>query len=338
MRNFLKCDRSTRLRILWAAAAMAVFVGIGILLVSPAFSYVYLLTRSNGMANADHWDLSAFPVSFTINPSVGGNMKGSRAAADVINASFGTWQAAPNTALNVSRGPDSSLTSKGFDGVNLICFVCTADFSKDEKTLAVTITTTADAVGEDTKHGGRSTFAGQIIDADIIFNPAVDFSTGGGSGDDLQTIATHEIGHFFGLDHSGVVRAVMFPFAPDMETTLAYDDVAGISHTYPKSGPDVAVGNINGTIKFVSGSPVFGAHVFAESTTTAQPYGPTVRKSPIAALTNPDGTYSITGVPVDQYTVTAEPLNGPMDNSNIEGFASAFGKSAAQTNFNTRWH
>jgi hypothetical protein len=334
----LRWDRTTRFRIAWSAAVIGLLVVLGTLLVAPAFSYAPLLTRSGGAANPDHWDFSAFPVSFSINTSTHSNVKGDRAAADVIVASFGTWQSAPNTSINVSRGSDSSQTGSGFDGVNLVCFVCSADFSKDANTLAVTITTTSDVAGEDTKHGTKSTFAGQIMDSDIIFNPAVDFSTGGGSGQDLQTIATHEIGHFFGLDHSGVVRAVMFPFAPDLETTLAYDDVAGISHIYPKSGPEVPVGNINGSVKFVSGSPVFGAHVFAQSTTTAQPYGPAVRKSPIAALTNPDGTYSITGVPVDQYTVTAEPLNGPMDNSNIEGFASAFGKSTVQTTFNTRWH
>jgi hypothetical protein len=338
MSIFSNCDRPTRVRIGWAVALMAVFVGLGILLAAPAFSFVPLYTRSGGTANPDRWDFSAFPVSFTINTNTNSNITGNRSAADAITASFATWQGAPNTALNVSRGPDTTQTSKGFDGVNLICFVCTADFSKDANTLAVTITTTSDVVGEDTKHGTRSTFPGQIMDADIIFNPAVTFSTGGGSGQDLQTIATHEIGHFFGLDHSGVVRAMMFPFAPAVETRLAYDDVAGISHIYPKSSQDVAVGTISCTVKFVSGSPVFGAHVFADSNTTAQPYGGTVRKSPIAALTKPDGTYSITGVPVDQYTVTAEPLNGPMDNSNLEGFASAFGQSSVQTNFNTRWH
>jgi Matrixin len=338
MKTLFSCDPSPRLRVAWASAFFAAFVLTGLLLVAPAFSYTPLLTRSAGVPNVDRWDFSAFPVSFSINPSTSKNMKGSRSAADVAVASFATWQGAPNTAINVNRGPDTTQTSKGFDGVNLVCFVCTADFSKDASTLAVTITTTSDAPGEDTKHGTKSTFAGQIMDGDIIFNPSVDFSTGGASGQDLQTIATHEVGHFFGLDHSGVVRAVMFPFAPDVETKLAYDDVAGISFIYPKSSPEVGVGKISGTVNLVSGSPVFGAHVFADSTTTAQPYGASVRKSAIATLTNLDGTYTITGVPVDQYVVTAEPLNGPMDNSNIEGFASAYGKSTVQTNFNTRWH
>ena len=50
-------------------------------------------------------------------------------------------------------------------------------------------------------------------------------------------MATHEVGHFFGLDHSAVISAVMYPAAPTLLTTLSYDDVAGIASLYPKSTP-----------------------------------------------------------------------------------------------------
>jgi hypothetical protein len=332
-------DKHTRARLTLATTAIGVMILLGALLVAPAFSYVLMYTRTaSGSAQPDHWDFSSFAVTYSINPSSNGEISGSQIPADVVNAAFSTWIGAPNTAVAASRGADSSLTKSGYDGVNLICFVCSGDFSQDASTLAVTITTVADAPGEDTKHGGTSKFAGQILDADILFNPTVQFSTGGASGQDLQTIATHEVGHFFGLDHSGVVRSIMFPFAPDLQTTLSYDDVAGMSSIYPKSTVDVPVGSISGRIMTAGGTPVFGAHVFAESTTTNVPFPETVRKSPIAALTGPDGTYTIGGVPVDSYTVTAEPLDDPMTNGDISGFASAFGKGAVQTNFNTRWH
>src|SRR3954454_7935926 len=105
MRSLLRCDRTTRFRIAWSAAVIALLIVLGTLLVAPAFSYVPLLTRSGGAANADHWDFSAFPVSFEINTSTHSNVKGNRAAADVIVASFGSWQSAPNASINVSRGP-----------------------------------------------------------------------------------------------------------------------------------------------------------------------------------------------------------------------------------------
>src|SRR5207248_8953552 len=224
---------------------------------------------SGGNVSINRWDFTAFAVQWNLNPSAGSNISGSRSAADVIKAAFATWTFAPNTFLPAARGADSSVSneSNSSPGINLICFVCAdADFTRDAETLAVTITTTADAAGEADGHGGSSRFPGQIIKADIIFNPGVSYSTdpaaAGGSTQDLQTVATHEVGHFLGLDHSGVVRAVMFPFAPVSEHILSYDDDAGISTLYPKSTPDVPTGNITGTVRmFGSNTPVFGAHV-----------------------------------------------------------------------------
>src|SRR5581483_2903226 len=199
---------------------------------------------------------------------------------------------APNATLRVSRGADSSISSENASpsNVNLICFVCSdADFTKDAQTLAVTITTAADARGEPDGHGGTTRFAGQLIKADIIFNPQTQYTTdGGGSLQDLQTVATHEIGHFFGLSHSAVVRAVLSPAA----------------------SPQVPTGAISGTVR-LAGAGVFGAHVYAQSVTTALPFASTLRKTPIGILTRPDGSYTIQGLPADAYVVIAEPLDGP---------------------------
>jgi len=315
------------------------FMGVlGVVLSVPAFSYLPMFTRGQGAAHQDHWDFNAFPVTWSLNSTTHANISGTRSVGDVIQASFATWQAAPNASISVSPGPASTLTAAGFDGVNLICFVCAGDFSTNADTLAVTLTTSSDVPGQNTKHGGTSTFTGQLIDADILFNPNTQFTTGGGSAQDLQTIATHEIGHFFGLDHSPVVRAVMYPFAPNSLITLGSDDVAGLSLLYPKTTQDLPTGIVSGTVRFTSGGGVFGAHVFADSSTNSASFGGNVRKTPISSLTNPDGTYSISGLPIDSYVITAEPLDQPVDDSNISGFASAFAQSAVQTNFNTRWH
>src|SRR5262249_3533673 len=144
------------------------------------------------------------------------------------------------------------------------------------------------------------------------------------STEDLQTVATHEIGHFLGLDHSGVTRAVMFPFAPASEHALSYDDDAGIAALYPKPLADVPTGGLRGTVRMLgSNAPVFGAHVYAESTTGALPFPASfnLRKSPIGTLTKPDGTYVIQGVPPDSYIVTAEPLDGPESTGDVSGYS-----------------
>jgi len=328
-----------------AIVVISLLLAVAFLLVMPAFPWLAQFTppSGGGAPAADHWDFSAFPVVWNLNPQKGSNITGGRAVADVMQASFNTWQAAPNAALPVTRGSDVGDTSAGFsasgNNTNLICFVCQGDFTRDAETLAVTITTIENASGGSDGHGGRSRFAGQIIDADILFNPAHQFSTGaGGTGQDLQTVATHEVGHFFGLDHSAVVRAIMFPFAPPSETALSYDDVAGISQLYPKASADVALGTISGTVRFAGGGGVFGAHVFAESATGNQPIGGNIRKSPIGTMSLPDGSYQIRGVPPDSYIVVAEPLDSPVGNGDIQGYARAFGQGSVQTNFTTRWH
>ncbi len=304
----------------------------------PAFSWLPQFTGSS--ANVDRWDFTSFPVQWNINPATGSNVTGSRDVHAVLAASFATWLAAPNTTLNITEGAPSNVGSEELSpsNVNLVCFVCTdADFTKDNTTLAVTITTTADRVGESDGHGGTSRFAGQIIKADIIFNPNVTYTTGGTDGTDLQVVATHEIGHFLGLDHSAVVRAVMFPFAGDL-TTLGYDDVAAISTIYPSMSQTFAPTSISGHVSFSNGQGVFGAHVFAESTTPNLTIGGNVRKTPIGTVTAPDGSYTIKGLPADIYTVSAEPLDDPVTKADINSYPSAFGQSSLQTNFTTRWH
>ena len=83
---------------------------------------------------------------------------------------------------------------------------------------------------------------------------------------------------------------------------------------------------------------MFGAHVFANSTTTTNAYGGfNIRKSPIGILTLTDGSYTISQVPPDSYLVIAEPLDLPVSNSDVS-WAAEFGKGAVQTNFTTRWH
>jgi hypothetical protein len=154
----------------------------------------------------------------------------------------------------------------------------------------------------------------------------------------MQTVATHEIGHFFGLDHSAVVRAMMFPFTPDNERTLGYDDVAGISAMYPASGQAVGTGSIAGTVR-LNGTGVFGAHVFADSQTAAEAFSAfNIRKTPIGGMSTPGGSYTITGVPADSYVVTAEPVDLPVTNADVADYPKAYAQSAVQTNFTTRSH
>jgi hypothetical protein len=83
-----------------------------------------------------------------------------------------------------------------------------------------------------------NTDTGEIIDADIEIN-STDFDvTVDGSGTDLQTILTHEVGHFLGMAHAATanqtatMRANWDGVGTDLRN-LSDDDVAGICEIYP---------------------------------------------------------------------------------------------------------
>ena len=296
---------------------LALIVALCTLLAMPAQPYTFNFTAGA----RDHWFSTP---TFFVRTDVGSNITGTgaRSVTAVIQSAFATWANAPNAAAVATFGGATSTGLNSTDHVNVVCFTCTGDFSKDSSTLAITITST------DT--------SASITDADTAFNPSRNFSTDNSANQDLETVAVHEIGHFFGLAHSGVVKAVMFPFAPSLERTLGYDDVAAISVLYPGS-ISVPVQNISGTVK-LNGAAVFGAHVYAESQTNALPFSGSIRKTAISALTDTNGNYVIQGVPNDSYLIVAEPLDLPMSNSDIPDYPRAFSRGAVDTNFTTRWH
>jgi hypothetical protein len=325
------------MRFKWMAKAL--LFTLAFIIAVPAHSYLPTGTGSGSTFTNSTW---THTPAWVINPSVSGaNIAGnSTDVTNIMEFSFATWMGAPNTHVTAAFAGTSTATAPETTE-NLVCFTCTGvDFSSDG-VLAITL------LNYDS--------SGNIIVANIMFNPAA--STGGSSakpicfttGDtnstcptsgsvqqDLRTIATHEIGHFFGLDHSSVVSAIMFPFAPPSLQTLSYDDVAAISLLYPDPAPAVPTGSISGTVTLNS-TGVFGAHVFANSTSAVSPFSALIRKSPIGALTFPDGSYLITGLPPDSYVVIAEPVDGPVNDPNVS-WDSEWGKSAVQTNFTTRWH
>jgi hypothetical protein len=304
-------------------------IAAALLYTAPAFSYLPEYAQKSPLVLV-HW--SSAPT-WRINPTIGGNVLGTADPTPVIAASFSAWKTAPNVSGVVSgttQGANSNLTVHAQDGTNLICFVCASnDFGSGGDTLAITYT-------------AFSSSSGAIADADILFNPADDLLTNGATCPtgqtcaDLQTVATHEIGHFYGLDHSAITSAVMYPFAPDLQLNLGADDVAAISNTYPGT-QTISTGSLSGKITNSSSTGLCGIHVFADSNTLAAGYPSPVRRTPIGAMTLSDGTYTIAGLPPDTYTVTAEPLDGPADSTNVPDYATTIcGSSTLSTNFTTR--
>jgi hypothetical protein len=128
-----------------------------------------------------------------------------------------------------------------------------------------------------------------LVDVDIMFNPADSFASTSPSGSQfaVQSVATHEIGHLMGLDHSNIAHAVMYPYGDTFQigvhTALWTDDLVGVGHLYP--GPGTADGSgIAGQVK-LGGNGAYAAVVQAIDATT----GNVVTES----LTDPSGNYQL---------------------------------------------
>jgi hypothetical protein len=121
---------------------------------------------------------------------------------------------------------------------------------------------------------------------------------------DLESLLAHELGHLFGLDHSAVWRALMFPHAPTPgqfsaiaptaqapDGPLSDDDRSGIRFLYPDPNDSMNIGTISGRIlpanpfalanipapatgSFVTG--IFGSHVVFVDVDTCSVIGATL--------------------------------------------------------------
>jgi hypothetical protein len=109
----------------------------------------------------------------------------------------------------------------------------------------------------------------------------------------------HEFGHALGLQHTdtGSAMSTSITRGTTKAAPLTADDIAGISNLYPTGSFQASTGGISGTVS-LNGSGVNMAGVIALSTTGVA----------VSALSNPDGTYRIDGIPPGQYYVYAHPL------------------------------
>jgi hypothetical protein len=271
-----------------------------------------------------------------------------------IQQSLGVWTGVQGTTLTpASLAPLSRVTSPntcGPDGINSICFD-QPDMAFTPGVLAFTRVVTADRIGVQLGSSPVSTEVGQILDADIYFNPGdslTAFATpqalsANPKSYDLESILTHELGHFFGFSHSAVWSAMMFPFAPapgtysgvrpspqSPDAPLADDDRTGLRVLYPDPNDTLYVGSIQGHI--IPANPislpaaplgvtgVFGAHVVAVDATSGAVIAGSMGGWSCAAPgpVQFDGNYEIDRLPVGRsYKIYAEPLDGAVAPSEV---------------------
>jgi Matrixin len=272
----------------------------------------------------------------------------------VIARSFSVWTGVAATNLAPSAFTPLTRVSTeeacGSDGINSICFD-QPDGGFTPGVLAFTRVITADAIGTQIGTGSPATEVGQILDADIYFDPGnsqVTFATPAALAAnprayDLESLMIHEFGHLLGFSHSAVWRAMMYPFAAapgtftgsrpvpqQPDAPLSDDDRTGLRVLYPSSSDTLNVGSIRGHVLpanplSLPASPagvtgIFGAHVVAVDADSGAVIAATIGGW---SCVDPgpaqfDGSYEIDRLPVGHdYSVYAEPLDGAVSPAQI---------------------
>jgi predicted Zn-dependent protease len=288
----------------------------------PVYGYITARRLIGDAIVQNRW--ASFPVAWRLHPTQGARITGSRTQAVVAEASFDAWEGVSTAVVDFTRGADTDVsTSYGNDGINMVKTNLTSQqYANAGGTgaLAITVTTTA-------------ALTGQILDADIIFDPDANFSTSTTTPagvHDFEAVLTHEVGHLLGLDHSAILSATMFPRLSEGSAAarvLSADDIAGISSIYPNS-TYLARGSISGTVRLTSNASVYGAVVVAVNS-SGQPAA--------HGVTDMRGNYVIQGLPAGTYQVFAEPMDSPFMFTDQGVLEDIYGSNAISTGFTTRF-
>ena len=168
---------------------------------------------------------TSMPVSVQYNHN-GFNQISAQIVGQVIQRSLAKWTAPQCTSLKTRLSGTTTSRWSTTDRNNVLIWNAGIPHPQFTRALALTLPTFANN--------------GAFQDADIIFNGSYQWSTTpSGQQFDVEGTMTHELGHLFGLDHTNVASASMFPTAkPGLCPcrTLQQDDISGICAIYPGSG------------------------------------------------------------------------------------------------------
>jgi hypothetical protein len=171
------------------------------------------------------WKLPAHFI-YNLNPNNVSALVGSANWPLIAENSFNVWENAIHNKANVTRGTDTTIARKGLDGKNIVAWG-----SASGSALGVTYIWYYPATME-------------VVELDTIMNQKFVWTWSGSStcaytnSYDAQSILTHEIGHWFGLDDEytlNYVNNTMYGYGFKMDAkgdTLTNGDISGVSGIY----------------------------------------------------------------------------------------------------------
>ena len=216
-----------------------------------------------------------------------------------LRRSLLAWTNPTTIAFDVVESDLQSLSPKGRrgDGVSLITAAVTPEnlrlFPRQASSPAAVTRVFRDE-------------RGYVIEADIVLNPFVRFSSDGSFDTfDLQDTLTHEIGHLLGLDHSPVWGSIMYERAPrslgpasfrGSRNELPQVDSSSIKALYGPRPDDIqccgaVAGRVSGSL---TNTRIL---IWIEEAETGRLIAATVPET--------DGTYRLEGVPEGDFRLFA---------------------------------
>jgi hypothetical protein len=215
----------------------------------------FVRTRWSSAGTKLYWAQKDLPLRWALDIEANPSNLGHRMMNEALSRAYAAWAAIGYSRLSFAQQADNLYVATPFYvsagesdpvlGLNSHMMI-SDDWPFDSHTIAVTIAFPKKAGGGIAVYDSDDLLDGSLMDADILFND-VNFDycvTGltdcvdaqGRAKMDLVTVATHEIGHQIGFDHTTNPQSIMYPsISLGQVKALSSDETAAVQCVYATS-------------------------------------------------------------------------------------------------------